>query len=99
MELFTQFYGTTYKNYVKAIKKIQSVLGHLQDTMVLAEFLAEAFESNLNSEMPTLATQVTNTRYQKWKEWQSLQRQFLDSQLRQYLRMTVQQPMPELVAH
>ncbi|PSP01648.1 MAG: hypothetical protein BRC47_09175 [Cyanobacteria bacterium QS_7_48_42] len=67
--------------------------------MVLAEFLAEAFESNLNSEMPTLATQVTNTRYQKWKEWQNLQRQFLDSQLRQDLRMTVQQPMPELVAH
>ncbi|PSP29829.1 MAG: metal-binding protein, partial [Cyanobacteria bacterium SW_4_48_29] len=96
---YPQFYGTTYKNYVKAIKKIQSVLGHLQDTMVLAEFLAEAFESNLNSEMPTLATQVTNTRYQKWKEWQSLQRQFLDSQLRQDLRMTVQQPMPELVAH
>ncbi|MGK7874920.1 MAG: CHAD domain-containing protein [Xenococcaceae cyanobacterium] len=92
MELFTHFYGDTYNNYVKDIKKIQTVVGEIQDCFVLAEFLTEVFESDIKSQMPTLATQLTATRYQKWQEWEVLQRQFLNPKMRQDLHMTVLQP-------
>ena len=93
MELFTQFYGDSYQNYVKNIKEIQTVLGEIQDSFVLAEFLSEVFDTDLKIQMPTLVNQLTETRTQKWQNWEVLQRQFLNPQIRKDFHITVQQPI------
>ena len=92
MELFTQFYGDSYHYFVKQIKKIQEVLGDIQDCFVLASFLATVFGSDLPKQVPTLLTQFQTNRHQKWQEWLILQEEFLNPQRRQDLRNDVQQP-------
>lgn len=58
MELFTDFYDDTYKNYLKDIKEVQSLLGEIQDSFVLAEFLSDV-DADFMLKLPTLATQLT----------------------------------------
>jgi CHAD domain-containing protein len=89
LELFTQFYGDDYQNYVTAVKDIQTVLGDIQDCFILAEFLAGIFVENISGKMPVLSAKLRETRYQKWQEWESLQRKFLDSQTRKDLHLTI----------
>ncbi len=93
MELFTDFYGSTYKNYVKDIKAIQKIVGEIQDSFVLAEFLTDTLKSNLSGQMPTLAAQLTQTRYQSWQEWQLLQQRYLNPQIRKDFHQTLLQPV------
>lgn len=89
MELFTQFYGDKYEGYLKEIKSIQEILGQIQDCFVLAEFFQEVFKSDIEKNLPTLVNQLTTTRYQRWQEWEVLQRKFLNPQTKQDLRMTI----------
>jgi CHAD domain-containing protein len=91
MELFTQFYGDNYQDYLKDIKDLQAVLGEIQDSFVLAEFLTEAFEKEFSNKMPAFAEQLAETRYQKWQEWQELQRRFLEPKTRKDLHLTILQ--------
>jgi CHAD domain-containing protein len=92
MELFTQFYGETYQDFVQRVKQVQEVLGNIQDGFVLIDFLADVLETDVQTEMPELAARLTEIRYQQWQEWEGLQRQFLDSETRQNLRTIVQHP-------
>jgi CHAD domain-containing protein len=92
MELFEPFYGDTYCGYLKDIKKIQTVLGHIQDGFVLTEFLHRVLDTDLDQTMPIFAEQLRRSRYQNWQNWQALQAKFLNPSLRQNLRTTMQQP-------
>jgi CHAD domain-containing protein len=92
MSLFTDFYGEAYQNYLKQIKEIQEVLGQIQDSFVLIEFLESALESDIENEMPTFAKQIHKNRYIKWQEWQKLQQDFLTLQKRQDFRTVLQHP-------
>ncbi|MGH2412489.1 MAG: CHAD domain-containing protein [Microcystaceae cyanobacterium] len=92
MELFTQFYGDNYQNYLNDIKEIQSILGEIQDCFVLAEFMSEAFESDITNQMPKLAEKLTDTRYKSWQKWAKLQRKFLDTSMRQNLHLAILNP-------
>ncbi|WP_009545910.1 CHAD domain-containing protein [Crocosphaera subtropica] len=92
MELFTQFYGEVYETYLKDIKQIQSILGDIQDSFVLVEFLDEVFEDNILNKMPTFAKILQETRYDKWQEWEKLQRKFLDNKTRKDFHITILQP-------
>ncbi|HEY9634494.1 MAG TPA: CHAD domain-containing protein [Coleofasciculaceae cyanobacterium] len=94
MELFTDFYGSAYKDYLQDIKEIQSILGDIQDSVVLAEFLSNTLDSEITDNLPTLAAQLTEARYQAWQKWQSLQQEYLDSQTRKDFHQTVLQPFP-----
>lgn len=93
MELFTDFYPSTYEDYVKDIKDIQSILGHIQDSFVLAEFLKGTLDSGNITQLPTLASQFTEARYQAWQEWRPLQQRYLNSQTRRDLHQTLLQPI------
>lgn len=93
MELFTDFYGSSYEDYLEDIKDIQSILGHIQDSFVLAEFLATALGSEATVQLPKLATQLTEARYQAWEEWRSLQQRYLKPETRQGLHQAVLQPV------
>lgn len=92
LELFQQFYGEIYQNYLADIKAVQAVLGEIQDGFVLDNFLAESCHLNLAKEMPHLASQIQKNRYNKWQEWEKLQRKFLDISVRKDLHVTILQP-------
>ena len=95
LELFSHFYGDAYNYYVKQIEQIQEVLGQIQDCYVLREVLETTLGSAIAKQMPKLAAYFSETRYQKWQEWQVLQEEFLEDKTRHELRQTIQQPMIE----
>jgi CHAD domain-containing protein len=94
MELFTDFYSSTYQDYLKEVKEIQSLLGEIQDSFVLAEFLTDNLDSELAEQLPTLAAQLTETRCEIWQKWQSLQQRYLDPRIRKDLHQAILQPVP-----
>lgn len=98
MELFSQFYGDRYRQYIDDIKKNQSVLGDIQDCFVLASFLADVFDSNLKNKLPATIDKLAEIRFQKWKDWIKLQRKFLQLETREELRSIVQKPNLELLS-
>ncbi|EDX78772.1 CHAD domain superfamily [Coleofasciculus chthonoplastes PCC 7420] len=93
MELFTDFYETPYQDYVKEIKSIQRILGQIQDSFVLAEFLSHCLNSDIKKKLPTLVEQLSGDRYQLWQEWRSLQERYLHPQTRKELRLIVIHPV------
>lgn len=98
MELFTDFYSSTYQNYLNDIKEIQQILGQIQDSFVLAGFLTNTLNSEIAVELPTLATQLTEARHQAWQEWQPLQQRYLDPQVRKDFHLAVLQPVSTTVS-
>jgi CHAD domain-containing protein len=82
MELFTEFYASTYEAYLNDIKTIQEILGNIQDRFVLAEFLQDSLEAEIKTELPSLASQLEQTSYQAWQHWQTLQQRYLNSEIR-----------------
>ncbi|MDJ0729455.1 MAG: CHAD domain-containing protein [Crocosphaera sp.] len=92
MELFTQFYGDRYQNYLKDIKGIQSILGDIQDSFVLAEFLDHIFDDHILSNMPIFSKILQENRYHKWQQWEQLQRKFLNYQTRKDFHLTILEP-------
>jgi CHAD domain-containing protein len=92
MELFTDFYDFTYKNYLKDIKEIQSLLGEIQDSYVLAEFLDD-LDPELIEKLPTLSAQLIEKRHQVWQEWQLLQQKYLNLEKRKDFHSTILQPV------
>ncbi|PSF38798.1 metal-binding protein [Aphanothece hegewaldii CCALA 016] len=89
MELFTEFYGESYQNYLQDVKTIQSILGEIQDCFVLADFLTDVFGKNLEDGIPTLLNKLQEIRYEKWNEWQDLRGKFLNPETRQEFHLTI----------
>jgi CHAD domain-containing protein len=83
MELFTQFYGDNYQNYLNDIKDIQTVLGDIQDSVVLRDCLQSILGKKLEQKMPVFSKLLLDNRYQKWQEWRKLQTKFLSIPNRQ----------------
>lgn len=97
LELFSQFYGEHYQDYITALKNIQTVLGEIQDCSVLAQFFADIFTGNITEQMPELSAKLRGKRSRKWQEWESLQRQFLESQTRKDWHLTILTPTSDEV--
>lgn len=95
MELFADFYGEAYEENLNHLKEIQSILGKIQDNVVLAEFMTDALGSKLESCMPKLAEQLTQNNDRAWQEWQPLQQQYLNVHMRQAFHLAVLHPLPE----
>jgi CHAD domain-containing protein len=93
LELFSQFYDNTYQDQIKKIEQIQEILGQIQDCFVLTEVLEKELKSEIANQMPELATLLTKTSHQKWQEWLTIQKHFLDERSQQELRLTIQQPL------
>ncbi|NEP01212.1 MAG: CHAD domain-containing protein [Symploca sp. SIO2E9] len=94
MELFTDFYGFQYQDYLKDIKAIQSILGRIQDSAVLAAFLTDTLNSEMSVKLPTLAAKLMANRYQAWQEWRTLQQRYLKFQTRRDFYQEILQTVP-----
>lgn len=92
LELFTDFYGETYAAYCQDVKKVQEILGNIQDSMVLGEFLTEALQTEKAKLPETLSKELAETRYQAWQEWQVLQGRYLNFPVRQGFHKELLQP-------
>ena len=80
MELFTDLYGESYAAYIAEVKSIQDILGTMQDSVVMAEWLVDVFKSEIHTKLPTLATLLAENRYKSWQQWQPLQERYLKAE-------------------
>ncbi len=92
MELFTNLYGESYAAYVAEVRSIQQILGSLQDSVVLGEWLVDVLKSDMDTKLPTLGSLLAEHRYQLWQQWQPLQSRYLQAETRKGLHLTILQP-------
>lgn len=92
MELFTNLYSEGYANYLAQVKNIQEVLGSMQDSAVLNEWLQDVLKSKISKELPSLATLLTKNRYDLWQQWQTLQQRFLKLETRHEFHLIILHP-------
>ncbi|MBD2690850.1 CHAD domain-containing protein [Anabaena catenula] len=93
MELFTDLYGESFTDKITDVKHIQESLGMMQDSVVLNEWLADIFKSELNSQLRGLTTLLAANRYQLWQQWQPLQEQYLKAETSNKFHLTILQPL------
>ncbi len=97
MELFTELYGESYAAHITEVKNIQEILGTMQDSAVLTDWLADVFKSDIQTQLPTLATLLTENRYQSWKQWQPLQERYLKAETRHSFHLTILHPLSGVI--
>ncbi len=97
MELFTDLYGESYAAYLTEVKTIQEILGTMQDSVVLAEWLADIFKSEIQAQLPTLTNLLTENRYQSWQQWQPLQERYLKIETRHSFHLTILHPLSGVI--
>jgi CHAD domain-containing protein len=93
MELFTDLYGESYAAYVADVKNIQDVLGTLQDSAVLTEWLEDVLKSEMHTHLRGLTKLLVENRYQMWQKWQPLQERYLKVESRHGFHLTILHPL------
>ncbi|MBW4426379.1 MAG: CHAD domain-containing protein [Nostoc desertorum CM1-VF14] len=97
MELFTDLYGESYAAYLTEVKNIQEILGTMQDSAVLTDWLTDVFKSEIQTELPTLAALLTENRYQSWQKWQPLQERYLKAETKHSFHLTILHPLSGVI--
>lgn len=97
MEVFSNFYSESYTAYLEDVRAIQSLLGQIQDTVVLSEFLTDVLQSEIKSVLPTLAEQLAQESHEAWQQWQPLQQRYLNLETRKGFHLALLQPTFEEV--
>ncbi|MEH2435882.1 MAG: CHAD domain-containing protein [Nostoc sp.] len=97
MELFTDLYGESYEAYLTEVKNIQEILGTMQDSAVLTDWLTDVFKSEIQTELPTLAALLTENRYQSWQKWQPLQERYLKAETKHSFHLTILHPLSGVI--
>ena len=93
MELFTEFYGSKYLAHLEDLKEIQKILGEIQDSAVLSEFITAALDSDSKKQLPTLVKQLLQNSYKSWQHWQFLQNKYLNAETRTSFRLELLNPI------
>ncbi|MBK1986314.1 CHAD domain-containing protein [Sphaerospermopsis aphanizomenoides BCCUSP55] len=91
MELFTELYGADFAEHITEVKGIQEILGMLQDSMVLNEWLVNIFKSEIKTQLRGLITLLAANRYQLWQQWQPIQEQYLKLENRHRFHLVILQ--------
>jgi CHAD domain-containing protein len=89
MELFTELYGADFNEHISQVKIIQEMLGNLQDSMVLTEWLGHIFKSEIYDKISGLTTLLAANRYQFWQQWQTIKTQYLKAENIHKLHLTI----------
>ncbi|WP_017654224.1 CHAD domain-containing protein [Fortiea contorta] len=93
MELFAELYGESYAAYIADVKNIQDVLGTLQDSAVLTDWLEDVLESDMKNHLTGLKNLLAEKRYKLWQEWQPLQERYLKVESRHGFHLTILHPL------
>lgn len=91
-ELFTEFYGEAYKAQVEDFKAIQEILGEIQDSVVIQEFLDSSLKQAIEKTCPIFADRLQEKIINAWQQCRSQQEKYLDPSFRMQLRRTVLEP-------
>lgn len=89
MELFTDLYGENYQNFVNDVKNIQDILGNLQDSLVLEEWLADIFGQEWSKKLPKFQEIVMANRWEYWQQWQVLHAKYMQHSTRVALHQEI----------
>jgi CHAD domain-containing protein len=92
MELFSDLYSESYSAYIADVKSIQDVLGAMQDSVVLTEWLEDVFKSDLDNHLHGLTKLLAENRYKLWQQWQPLQERYLKTETRHGFHLTILHP-------
>ena len=76
-EFFRGLYGITYAAQVREFRKLQKILGSLQDQIVISQFLADELGKKWEKKLPTIAADFQNSRLALWEQWQPYQKKYL----------------------
>ncbi|MGC1306631.1 MAG: CHAD domain-containing protein [Phormidesmis sp.] len=77
-EFFRGVYDITYAAQVREFRNLQSILGQLQDQIVIAQFLNDELGSNWAVKLPTIKKTFQDSRLDLWQQWQPHQRKYLN---------------------
>ncbi|TAE59362.1 MAG: CHAD domain-containing protein [Nostocales cyanobacterium] len=91
MELFTDLYDETFTVHISHVKNIQGMLGQIQDSMVLNQWLTNIFHSKTEEKLSGLNTLLAANRYQLWQQWQPMKLQYLSLENKRSLHLTILQ--------
>jgi CHAD domain-containing protein len=91
-EFFADFYGEAYQAQIHQFKSGQDLLGQLQDTQVLGDFLTQAVGRDWAVQIPSLNLYFHQQRLELWLQWQQMQQKYLKSDFREHLRHLVEHP-------
>ncbi|EFA74330.1 CHAD domain-containing protein [Cylindrospermopsis raciborskii CENA303] len=91
IDLFDDLYQQSFTQELVQIKQVQEILGNLQDSIVLNKWLVNIFKSERESSLTEMITFLATNRYQLWQQWQPLQIEFLKTETRKNLYLTVLQ--------
>jgi CHAD domain-containing protein len=91
-ELFVDFYDDRYTTQVEEFKNIQEVLGQIQDSAVLQDYLVTQLQVSLSETCPTVARHLDRNVAQACEHWQILQSHYLDAEFRDSLRRLCSAP-------
>lgn len=77
MALFHDFYGEKYREQVSAFKKMQDLLGKLQDEVVLQSFLIKTLGAKWAKKLPSLNKYFCQQHKQLWQRWLIVRQPYL----------------------
>ncbi len=81
-EFFRGLYDITYAAQVREFRDLQSILGQLQDQIVVSQFLADELGADWQQQLPTIEADFQASRLELWQQWQPYQRKYLELQSR-----------------
>ena len=84
-EGYGDFYGVNYSSWVDELKRLQEVLGNLQDLAVLRKLLGK----KLTKQLPALEAKLQAFQAENWATWLGLRGRYHTDSSRQELRLMV----------
>lgn len=91
LRVVAPLYGDALDADLERLSAMQDTLGHLQDSLVLADFITQVNPKPRHPRI-TMGSLIAQNRHQAWQQWQTFQTHYLDPQVRQHLRLTLLQP-------
>jgi CHAD domain-containing protein len=95
-EFFVDFYNENYHTQVAEFKTLQEMLGTLQDSAVLQNYLTRALKASPRQILPRVMSHIDRTTHTALVQWQALQPHYLEPEFRTHLRSLVLTPILEV---
>jgi len=96
LRVVAPLYGDALEADLERLSAMQDTLGDLQDSVVLAGFMAQV-NPRASRHLPVLREVLAEGRHRSWQQWQTYQQHYLRADVRQTLRQTLLQPGTQTV--